>query len=167
MRVRLLPLLAALLAASAAGFAPVPKAKPKKAEEKKLSVKDLEGNWSVVSYEYRTARGTSTSTPYDKVEIKGGSWVQTRAMPNGRTARTVPYAITIDVSKSPATLDMEYARANVKGAAPVSSVRKGVFRLEGDRLTVSYVLGGNDRPASVDGEMAVSQYRWVLKRQRP
>ena len=61
---------------------------------------------------------------------------------------------------------MEYSRPDVQGAV-TSVMFKGVCRLDGDRLTVTYVLGNRDRPARVDGELAVSQYRWVLKRQKP
>lgn len=166
MRARLLPLLAALIVLPSAGFAPVPKPRPKKAAEKELSVKDLEGAWSVASYEYRTVRGLNTKVLYDTVEIKGGKWVQKRQLPNGGRAQTAPYTITIDAGKSPATFDMEYSRANA-GRLLISQTRKGLFRLEGDRLTVTYTSGAKGRPASVGGELAVSQYRWVLKRQRP
>jgi uncharacterized protein (TIGR03067 family) len=160
MRVRSLSLLAALAALSAAGFAPVPKPKPKKAEEKKLSIKDLEGTWTVVSYEYRTARGVNTNILYDRIDVTDGKWVQKRML-NGREIRLTPYAIKIDARKAPHTFDMSLPNSKAASAA-----RKGLFRLEGDRLTVTYTLGANPRPASIDGALAVSQYRWVLRRER-
>jgi uncharacterized protein (TIGR03067 family) len=160
MRVRLVPLIASLIAVAAAGFVPLPKPKPKKVEAKKLSVKDLEGNWTIVSYEYRTVDGVVTTTPYEKVDIKDGKWVK-RGKRNGQQIRPIPYAIKIDTTKPPFHIDLSLPTSRTGRA-----VWKGLFRVEGDRLTVTKTED-NNRPASVDGELAIAQLRLVLKREKP
>jgi uncharacterized protein (TIGR03067 family) len=162
MRVRVLSAVLALVgAALASAFPPVPPPKAKKVKEEKLSVKALEGTWTVSSYEYRSARGISTNILYPTIEIKDGKWVQKREL-NGRPISLSPYTIKIDAKQTPQHFDMSLANSKVTATA-----RKGLFRLDGDRLTVTYTLGNKDRPSSVDGGLEVSQYRWVLKRQKP
>jgi uncharacterized protein (TIGR03067 family) len=163
------------------GFAPVPPPKEKKPKPGELSLKGLEGTWTVVSYEIGRTRPKGkgvvnpnlikTTITYHTVEIKDGKWVQKRTMPNGKTARTVPYQIVLDATKSPATFDLGTARA-VKAnpklkVKTTTTTRKGVCRLDGDQLTVTYSLAGRDRPARPDGELTTGEYRWVLKRAKP
>lgn len=170
MRTALLALL--VVVASAPAYPPVPKPKPKKVD--KLDLKALEGTWTVVSYEYgrpKNAKVIGTTITYQTIEIKNGTWVQVRTLPNGGTSRTVPYKITLDASKSPMVLDMEYRREPPPGAAGgvvvSSSKRHGLARLDGDQLTVVYSLSEKDRPAKIDGDLDVRVYRWVMKRAKP
>lgn len=177
MRSRLLPALfaAAVLlgAAPAAAYPPVPQPKPKKpAEQGKDLLKQLEGTWTVLSYEYGPAKGVARTSLYQKIEIKDGKWVQVRDSARLKkaggaagvitTSRTAPYTLVVDASKSPPTLDMKLATSKLSTAT-----RLGVLRLDGNKLTVTYLLRGQERPKCVDGELALRQYRWVLQREAP
>ena len=174
MRFSLLVLLVAVTASFA--FPPVPPPKKAKPKEGELSLKALEGTWTVVSYEVGRAKNAKgkvlavkSSIVYDKVEIKDGKWVQKRNLPKGGTSQTVPYTILLDTTKSPPTFDLTNSRVSVKAKAAKTkaSTREGVVRLEGDQLTVTYSAAGRERPASAEAELTTGQYRWVLKRARP
>jgi uncharacterized protein (TIGR03067 family) len=153
---RLWPALAALLAAAAAAsaFPPVPPAKKKAA----AGPKALDGTWKVVSHTHQYTKGLRKLTIYSKVEIKGGKWVQVRAVGGDGPA----YSIRFDAAKAPPTIDMEVADRKTKTGA-----RRGVFLLDGDRLTVTYTLNAKARPAKVDAELVNGEYRWVLQREKP
>jgi uncharacterized protein (TIGR03067 family) len=177
MRVPSLLLLAA--ATLSVGFAPIPPPKERKPKEGELSIKGLEGTWTVVSYEIGRARPkgkglalpVKMTSPYQTVEIKKGKWVQKRTLPNGKTSQTVPYAIALDATKSPATFDLATARATKANpklkVKTTNTTRQGVCRLDGDQLTVTYSLAGRERPTSPDAELTTGQHRWVLKRSKP
>jgi uncharacterized protein (TIGR03067 family) len=154
MRARLLPALVALAALAAAGFAPLPPPK-----ERKLEVKALEGTWKVITYAYRAGQQKRTATMYSQVEIKGSRWVQRAA---GKGASSPSYTFKIDASKSPATIDM--ARDGVRAGG---GARRGVVRLDGKRLTVTYSLQPKPRVTKVDDELADGHFRWVLEREVP
>jgi uncharacterized protein (TIGR03067 family) len=170
MRLSLLVLLVAVTASLA--FPPVPppkKAKPPKGD--KIDLKVLEGTWTVVKYEIGRPKNAKPlplpERSYDRIEIKAGKWVQKRTLPNGGTAQMVPFTITLDTTKSPTVLDMEYTRALPGGGVTSSSKRNGVARLEGDKLIVTYSMAARARPASPDGDLAVGEYRWTLTRAKP
>jgi len=153
----LLPLTALFtLAAASSAFPPVPPAKPKK--DALAGPKALDGTWKVVSHTHQYAKGLRKLTIYSKVEIKDGKWVQVRAAGGAGPA----YTIRFDASKAPPTIDMEVADGKTKTGA-----RRGVFRLEGEKLTVTYTLRTQARPAKVDGVLANGEYRWVLERDKP
>jgi uncharacterized protein (TIGR03067 family) len=154
MSARLLSTFAALLAvaAPALAFPPVPPPRPKKIDQKAL-----DGTWKVVSYAYSSGKVTRTLRLYPTVEIKDGQWVQHPAARAG--GRPPTYTIKIDGSKSPPTIDMSSDASRV-------GPRRGVFRLDGQKLIVTYVLSPKARPAKVDGDLADGQYRWVLEREK-
>ena len=165
MRIALLALLVVVTGAFA--YPPIPKPKPKKGD--KFDLKGLEGTWTVVSYDIgrpKNAKLAASTITYQTIEIKDGTWTQYRTLPNGGRARTVPFTVSLDATKSPAILDMEYRREVAGGGIASSSVRKGVARLDGEQLTVVYSMGTRERPAKVDGELAVGEYRYVLKREK-
>lgn len=148
---------AALLAAAAvsSAFPPVPPPKPKR--NALAGPKALEGAWQVVSHTHRYTKGSRKLTIYSRVKIKGGQWAQVRAAGGGGPA----YTIRLGSPKAPPTIDMDVADRKTK-----TGRRRGVYRLEGDKLTVTYTLGAQARPAVVDGELAVGEYRWVLQREK-
>jgi uncharacterized protein (TIGR03067 family) len=161
MRARLLPALAALLAATAAslGYPPVPPARP--AKEKPLDAKALEGTWTVVKYESGNAWATQITPLYKSVVIKGNTWTQVRAAKGPGPS----YTFTLDTTKSPARIDMTID--TFKGQN--FGARRGVLELQGAQLTVSYGMVSEDvpRPDKPGAKLTGAQFRWVLKRDRP
>jgi uncharacterized protein (TIGR03067 family) len=168
------------------GFAPVPPPKEKKPKESELSLKGLEGTWTVVSYEVGrinpkakakakvNPKAVKTKSAYQTVEIKDGKWVQKRTLASGKTSQTLPYSILLDTTKSPPTFDLTYEQPAPKAKAKAKvvvkttdTVRQGLARLEGDQLTVTFSLARRERPTSVDAELTTGQHRWVLKRAKP
>jgi len=157
MRARPLPALVALAALAAGAFAPVPPPKPRK--DARIDPKALEGTWKVVSYAYRTGNTNRSTTLYSQVEIRGSQWVQVGSR---KGVASPSYSFKIDTSKSPAAIDM--ARDGVKGDA---GGRRGVLKLEGKRLTVTYSLKPKPAVTKLEEELAEGHYRWVLEREEP
>jgi uncharacterized protein (TIGR03067 family) len=155
MRARPLPALVALAALAAGAFAPVPPPKPRR--DARIEAKALEGTWKVISYAYRTGNSKHSTTLYSQVDIKDGQWVQVGSR---KGIDSPSYTFKIDSSKSPATIDM--ARDGVKGDA---GARRGVLKLEGKRLTVTYSLKPKPPVTKIDDELADGHYRWVLERE--
>jgi uncharacterized protein (TIGR03067 family) len=149
----LLTVLAAAFLASAHLLAvadrPVKKTDPVKAD-----LKNLEGEWVIVSY---IQGGQDFSANYAgnmKRIISGKRWT---TIVNGQATE---YTFSIDPTKKPKTIDFLMA-----GEAAGSSPRPSIYEVDGDTLKLCQVLGGN-RPtefASGQGSQAILT---IAKRQK-
>ena len=66
---------------------------------------------------------------------------------------------TLDANKTPAHIDMVGTEGDLKGkSAP------GILKLDGDRLTMCYVMPGKDRPTAFDSQPQSGAFLVVWKR---
>jgi uncharacterized protein (TIGR03067 family) len=158
MRSRLPLALAAGLALAAAGFAPLPRPKDKKADPKDAA-KAIQGTWELTGVE-RAGRNLQMPAGY-KMTIKITEKGFTQHISFKGTERETPEAdITVNAAKSPPWFDVTN-----KGAA--TTRMKGVYKVDGDKLVLVYATAKADRPEKVEGELAQSQMRMTLKRVKP
>jgi uncharacterized protein (TIGR03067 family) len=133
-----------LVAGLSLGFAPAPVPKT----DGKSELKKLNGTWSIVS---RTigrrppVRGGGAALrpvpprpapvrPNLKVVIAGDRWKFTLGE---RT--TAEYTLVVRPGKKPKEVDLKGVKRNIN--------LFGIYRLQGDTLTISYSLSSNGRPA--------------------
>jgi hypothetical protein len=136
-------------------FAPAPFPREKSRSDVK-TVQRLEGTWIVESYSEGGLVQGGPGPKWETVRIERGNWSQTCTV-NGRVCATTPYRISIDL-KAGRHIDLAYEGAR-------GPLIHGVFRLDGDRLTVTHATSG-PRPGSHTVELRSGQVRWILRRAR-
>jgi len=138
---------ALLLAALSLGFAPAPPPRPH------ADLKKVQGTWVLVS---RTFGGGSWPAEGVRVVIAGARIRYYRA-----GEQRTEWPLTLDAAKSPKVFDQR----EVGGSSP-GTLYRGIYRLEGDTLTLCHALSGASRPADFGGKDP--QHRlWVFKRLKP
>jgi uncharacterized protein (TIGR03067 family) len=117
--------LAALFLVAAAG--PV--------EDAKKELDQLQGEWVMVSQEQRAKKLPDESAKQHTLTVKGGQWTVTTSP----GAKPIEFTITIDPSKNPKEMDLT-VKANDK------VISRGIYKLEGDTLTLCRTQGDRERP---------------------
>jgi uncharacterized protein (TIGR03067 family) len=130
MNVRVLLLSAAVLLA--AGFATA----DDDPEPPKRGLDKLQGEWEMVSLETRGKKGGNLKT---RLTVKGAQWILGGNPKKGGN----PPVIKVDASKKPMTIDLYPANSN-------RPTWRGIYKLEGDTLTLCRVQGGKDRPTKFE-----------------
>jgi uncharacterized protein (TIGR03067 family) len=113
----------------------------------------IEGDWMVTaSVAGGKDDGVMTKSPIDKIIITADRWIVVRGgmHPNGSE-------IAVDLKKSPPHLDI--------GVTPETRGCKAIFKLDGDTLTVCYVLSG-DRPTKIESPPDSQIRMMTLKRMK-
>jgi uncharacterized protein (TIGR03067 family) len=136
-----LPKEASVSAATALIFAVVPLvAADDPAQDLKKERDKLEGEWTIVSVE-----GKGKKLPDDyikgwKLTIKGDQWTF--------MSRKTEYKSTfkIDPAKDPKTIDLTGKSFDLTKGADVESLSPGIYKLEGDTLTVCRTSFDPERP---------------------
>ena len=144
-----------LLAFPLVGFAPAPFARPASPELKKL-----QGEWEIVEW-----------VKWERVGLgrrKRGELLSEQLLGNvieGQTARLIRDRLVLhNLDKS-----IEWHLSLASGKAMLSDPRKrvqrqGIYKVEGDTLTICYTDPGHDRPEEFT---RVDQWMLVLKRKQP
>ncbi len=142
-----------LAAALSLGFAPVPFPKPPKPDANGAETKKLQGTWMKVR-----------SLPAGNGEGQSVLVISGKQMHYSLNGDMVgEYAFTLDAHKKPKVLDFKGTGGAINGLE-----YRGIYRLEKDTLTISYVRGSNvrERPGDFEGtkEGAIVS---VYQRQKP
>jgi uncharacterized protein (TIGR03067 family) len=143
-----------LAAAAALAFAPAPFPRPARrvSDPNQEVLKKLQGTWITVT---RIAGG---GVMRNHTAVIAGDRV--KYLLNGEV-RT-EWAITLDATKKPGVFDQR----KVGGRVGLGEVMPGIYRLEGDTLTICYRQNGTERPANFDGSQR-DNWLDVMKRQKP
>lgn len=128
---RALTLLALLASVTAA--APVPAKKPAKPGG------DLLGTWEVLSID-RGGGGGVKGPAKMLVKIEEGKWTFLRDDGTGAFRPSVEYFLRLDVTKTPAWIDLR------RRAADDPPMLRGLIRADGDTARMVYALRGSGRP---------------------
>jgi uncharacterized protein (TIGR03067 family) len=101
------------------------------AQDTKKEMDKLQGEWTMISLEQKGKKATDELVKQYKLTIKGDQWI----VSSGREATMT---FKIDPSKEPKTMDLTF-----EGKQAVS---RGIYKLEGDTLTLCRTTGNIDRP---------------------
>lgn len=100
---------------------------------------ELEGDWSLESIK---GGGVISHEQGVKVRVRGHQWITVRGDQEYSTA------ITVNSDVSPKTIDM----ATELAGGGRTRTEKGIFRLDGDTLIISWGRNGGARPTEFDGQ---------------
>jgi uncharacterized protein (TIGR03067 family) len=101
----------------------------------KTELDKLQGDWTMVSQEVRGKKAPEENVKQSMLTIKGEQWTRTTK----GNAETVKFKI--DPSKDLKTIDMTFV-----GPAGNESRWLGIYKLEGDTLTICRVAAPFERP---------------------
>lgn len=100
---------------------------------------ELEGDWSLESIK---GGGVISHEQGVKVRVRGHQWITVRG------DQEYPTAITVNSGISPKTIDMTTGLAG----GGRTRIEKGIYRLDGDMLIISWGPNGGARPTEFDGQ---------------
>lgn len=131
---------ALLLAASSLAFAPAPFSRP---ERRAAAVNELIGEWAHPG----SPNQAYLVITHDRIEY--GSPVNV-------------YALKVDLRALPRTYD-------ITGVSPgnQNAEFRGIYKVEGDRLTLNYNSGTTNRPTSFEQNGRGQSYEVYVRRSRP
>jgi uncharacterized protein (TIGR03067 family) len=126
-----------------------------KASQVDTGLAEIQGNWVVISYKVRAQFGGALTGDASRVQIKGRRVVFLRD-----DSVEEEWRIRVDSERRPSAIDVD-ARENDR-------THPGVYRLNGDTLTIRVEMADHQRPKTVekDGCGVVNLYL-VLRRQKP
>jgi len=104
------------------------------AQDAKQEFDKLQGEWTLVSTEVGGKKRPNTVNAVSKLTISENQWVVTYR----DFASNARSTIEIDPSKDPKSIDLTF-RGEKEPA-------RGIYKLEGDTLTVCYGTAGGERP---------------------
>jgi uncharacterized protein (TIGR03067 family) len=122
-------------------------------KDKSAPKPSIQGEWKVTS---RTDGGRP-STDQNHWTFAAGGTAEIRD-PTGRVASSLTYTVSFDGNLK--ALDFYEGQGNGR-----TELRQGIYKLDGDTLTVSFTVGNTPRPTSFDP--ADDHYVLVLERVRP
>ena len=135
-----------VIVALAAGFAPAPKPKPKQKTNEDRELEQLQGEWSLDSYEIGGRKINLGGRVTTTVKVSKTQWTMEQGGGFGRPVAPVKYTIKLNASKTPRWIDL----TPQKGQTGVTMI--GIYEIQGNTLKLSYVSsfqgGRATRPTS-------------------
>jgi uncharacterized protein (TIGR03067 family) len=126
--------------------------------DEKGEVARLQGTWRPVDLERRGDPGAAAFRPAACVVIKGNTL---RFQVGERVLQELHF--TLGPARAPRAIDLVSASGPTKG-----KTLRGIYRLEGDRLTLCWPLDGDaKRPAGFGAEAAGDVVTFTLQREAP
>ena len=116
---------------------------------------ELEGRWRVVSLEAQGHEAPAEVVAALKVVFKNGTVTFEPGEPGFTT-----YTYRVDRRVDPPQMDLTPTEGEKRGM-----VQKGIYRLEGDQLTVC--LGMQERPKEIGAKLGSLDAIYVLRRMKP
>jgi uncharacterized protein (TIGR03067 family) len=107
---------------------------PEPPKDVKKELASLQAEWTMGSMETRGKKAADAQVKLSRLTIKGDKWIV--KIGGGKGVEPAGSTMTIDPSKKPKTLDLKGTR----------SASKGIYKLEGDTLTLCRVTGKAERP---------------------
>src|SRR5262249_5711830 len=104
-------------------------------EDVKKELDKLQGEWKMVSLEQRGKKAPDEEVKAYTLTIKGDQWIVSVQDREGRGM-----TIKIDPSKNPKTIDL------TQKLGEKEVVSQGIYKLEGDTLTLCRTQGKQERP---------------------
>jgi uncharacterized protein (TIGR03067 family) len=115
------------------------------------------GEWVRVGYTRAGAPGPADDPPHRQVFKADGEW----AYYDGDQKAGSPYmSFAIDPGESPPTIDLHLN-------PPGGEVRRGIYKVEKDTLTVCLARGVEKRPKVFESTRETNTTLWVFKRVKP
>jgi uncharacterized protein (TIGR03067 family) len=147
-------LLLLVLAVLLLGFAPAPFPRPETRDQTRADLKKMQGDWIAVrDTTWFAGNGggiTSGQAAQGRVSIVGNTLIYSQA---GKVASR--WVIRLDTSKKPRAIDSRQTDG--------PGLRLGVYKFEGDTLTICDDIDGRHRPTSFAGGK-MRQNLYVLQR---
>jgi uncharacterized protein (TIGR03067 family) len=127
-----------------------------RADEVEKELEKWQGDWVAVSGELAGLTCRAEELRAVKVTIQGDKWIGTGS------GGTTTYSITLDLTTDPKRLDLKGVEGKWAGRLFL-----GIYKLEGDMLTVCKGHGDNSRPTEFATKVRTSHQLTVFKRVKP
>jgi uncharacterized protein (TIGR03067 family) len=121
--------------------------------------KALQGKWRAESYTRDGEKVDIAKEWTDLVfENDNISWENSILKGNLGMTGVVPYSYELDSSKEPKTIDLTWSEGAIKGKKQL-----GIYRLEGDKLTICVARIDKERPKKFESEKGSGNLLLTLK----
>jgi uncharacterized protein (TIGR03067 family) len=130
---------------------------PKKAGPDGQELKKLAGHWAVIQQEHGGKKAAAKELAALAVEIAG----QRMTTREGSDVKEDTTIISLDPKAKPAVIDLKIA-----SGADIDKVVKGIYKLDGDTLTICVAEPGKDRPKAFEAKMGTGHTLLVFKREK-
>jgi uncharacterized protein (TIGR03067 family) len=124
-------------------------------EDADKELEKLQGEWTAVYHEFRGFGFKAGEFPAIQLTIKGDKWIS-------RQDQKSTVTITLDPNAEPKHFDRNFAKGPLDG-----KVVLGLYKLEGDTLTIINSSGEKERPTGFSTKDNSALKLYVYQRSKP